>query len=174
MLNAAYDRIFKKIKEIRGLMVEDSLNSWTDIMKAYDNFQTTRVNGLQIAERLMEETKLSLGIIYSMDGKSSPQYIVASNKIAYNALDVIRDMVEHVSNEAFQDDLIPSKKQRLLSLIEEIHNTLANIAKLFMLPHTEATLLGMLNKVSIAEKHLSISETTIINDSASVASHTSS
>lgn len=154
MVNASYSLIFRRIKEIRGYTLEDNPRTWYEIMQAFDVSQNARVSGLQIVQELISRNALLLHIIGSIDGKQCPKYIVASNKIAYNCLEVISDMVDIVCTKASTDDLQPDKERVLSERVIDIQHTLKDIGKLYMSLEVQQIHMDLINRLALAEKHL--------------------
>ena len=153
MVNASYDRIFRIIKEIKGFTLQDYPSNLYEIMLAFDRMQYFKQYGIQIVEQLIDKTNLPLIIIVS-EGRSSPKFIVASNKIAYNCLDILNVMVESICNKAFVDQLQPCEQLKLLSSINDIRNALNKIRTLFMTPETTKVHKDMENMLSVVEEYL--------------------
>lgn len=154
MLKGAYDMIFRKIKEIKGYSLEDYPSTWYEIIRAFDQIQNAKVHGLQIAQKLINETKLWLKIIESIAGRDSPKFIVGSNKIGYTCLQLISDQVELVCTNALEGDFLPHRRPELLSKVTDAQNMLKRIGELYMIPEVRAIHKDIMGKLAIATEYL--------------------
>jgi len=155
MIQGSYDKIFEIIKVSRGFTLDDKPSSLQEIMEAFDVFQNTRINGIQIAQKLLKDTRLWLGILKRHLGVESPKYMVASNKIAYNCMKILYEQVECTCSRCPLSDLQPQIRQVLTERVIVVLKLLDQIKDFYMLPEMQRLYQTMVSKLLIAQEHLS-------------------
>lgn len=154
MLKGAYHIVFAKIKEIRGPSLDDYPSNFYEIMLVFDETQRIKEHGVQIAEELISKTSLWLRIIGNIGGKDCPKYIVASNKIGYNCLQLISDVVDRSYTKALGSDLEEQKKLEFASRLSGIHNVLKFVEGLYLTPEWLKVYKDMISRLAVAEELL--------------------
>jgi len=161
MVKYSYDLIFKIVKRIRGFTLDDNPGNLQEIMQAFDNRQNTNANAVQIATQLLDDTRLWIRILENHEGRGSPKYIVASNKITHACLEIVHDMAESICSKAAVIDLQPHISHDLPSRINELLNLLDRIGKLDMIPETHKVYTDLVTQLFIAQEYI---ESLVISD----------
>lgn len=175
MVKSCYTIIFTIIKKIRGIPLTDLPNNWIDIMQSFEHRQKMDKEGLQMAEQLLKETSGYLRLIGAIDGKELPavKYIVASNSIASNALDIISEVVERTCRKVWIVHLDLYDQVEICNTIYECQIVLQQIEKLLMIDQNIKRINEIKMKLAEAEKQVNIFLATSESTSSLVASHTS-
>ena len=154
MVNGSYNIIFRKIKEIRGITLDDGPYLCSEIMEAFDNVQKAKLHGLEIAQKLINETSLWLRVIQDQDGKNSYKFVDASNHIASSCLELLMDMLISTCNKATVGHLQPQEGLELLKRVNDMQKLQKRIGELVMTPEVRNTYMNMTKRLSIAQEQL--------------------
>jgi len=174
MVKTSYRIIFTLIKKVRGQPLEELANDWTLIMKTFDERQRMDQEALEKADKLINEAVPYLRIIASIDGFDCPKFIVGSNSIAWNALEIINPTVVSLCIKASNIHLGLHNKLELYNRICEAQIVLQQIENLYMIEEGVAILNEMKDKLAIALEQVNIFLPTSESTSPPVASHSSS
>ena len=128
---------------------------------------------MEIAEQLLKETAVYLRLIGSIDGKDCAKYIVASNSITYNALEIVQPVVDSVCIKASIIDLKLYNQLELYNRICEAQIVLKQIARLNTVEQNVEQINQMNAKLAIAEKQVDIFSVSAEAPSTPDASHPS-
>ena len=129
MLNGSVKMIILKIREIRGITLDDNPYLWKDILEAFDGFQRARISGLEVAKKIMSETSLWLGVSLS-GGKESYWYFRNANHIAYSCHEELRPFIDTLYSKVTQMRLGADEVLNLIGRVKEVMLVLKDIEKL--------------------------------------------
>lgn len=157
MHNWAYTKIFEIIKDAKGYTLEDLPRSFHEIMRAFDNNQNQRSNGIQIVLKLISDTKLWLGIIQTNIGRDSPKYIVSSNSLSHACIILVDGVIDRLINLAILSDFQPIRGPDIQNQVSDAGIALKRIGELYMVHETRLKFNDLLQKLQFLQALISIS-----------------
>ncbi|MBN8686074.1 MAG: hypothetical protein J0M10_03610 [Chitinophagales bacterium] len=113
MVKGSYKLIFEILKDIRGISIANHPDTWSDIMKAFDHVQQSRVNGLEVIQRIEERTRLWLRVIERHEGIRGAKYTVAKTLIGHNILEVLGELLGLLYRKSLVLNLSENEKDKL-------------------------------------------------------------
>ncbi|MBL0182496.1 MAG: hypothetical protein IPP96_09410 [Chitinophagaceae bacterium] len=154
MHNWAYKQIFRIIKESKDYSLEDLPSSFYDIMRAFDNAQHERKNGVQIVQNLIRDTRLWLSIIESNAGRDSPKFIVASNSLSHACIKLIDGLIDRLIKSAILSDFQTIRGPDIQNQVSEVEIALKRIGELYMTPELRKIHKNMVSKLALTMEYL--------------------
>ena len=150
----SYEMIFKKTTEAKGYSLDDFPSNYCEFMKAYEQVQIFKTQGISIANQLLNDTSMWLGILKDHTGLDSPKFIVASNKIVKSCIHILGEAYDEVCTNVFMSDLQPHEQLILSERLNDVQTILNRIGEHYMIPETKVIYKGMHQKLLIARQQL--------------------
>lgn len=154
MVHTSKRLIIEKIKECRGITLDINPTSLFEIMYVFEQVQNTKFNGIDIANKLIDETFLFLRIIDNMEGYESTAFKECSDIIASQSLELIDYHFGCVCENAFKDYLQPDLRNILSSRVIDLLNVLDKVAEFYMTPATRSIYTLMATEIVVAQECL--------------------
>ena len=132
MVKGSYKLIFEILKDIRGISIANHPDTWSDIMKAFDHVQQSRVNGLEVIQRIEERARLWLRVIERHEGNRGAKFIVAKTLIGHNILEVLDELLGLLYRKSLVVNLSENEKDKLWISTIRIYIVLNRFDRFFM------------------------------------------
>ena len=154
MVHTSKRLIIEKIKECRGITLDINPTSLSEIMYVSEQVQNTKLNGIDIANQLIDETFLFLRIIQDVEGFESSVFKECSDLIASQSLELIDYHFQCVCENAFKGYLKPDLRHILSSRAIDLLNVLDKVAEFYMTAATRNIYTLMATEIVVAQECL--------------------